>query len=596
MIDLMHLEKYKKNNRIEAKKTVAVTGGTTRLGKAIADRLEARGWRVLCSSHRRGATATTETIRTGAKTLRSALTGLDHLYYAMEEVSLGSLPHDSKYVAYDNVTSESDFNAFRVTQHFMDALGRETNTVTRCARTEGVAVNSAYSYGKGWRTDETTAYPDGTSDYSISTDARGVRTVTWRDAFQDCEETTTEVYHPTNLTSAATTTRTTTWRNGDIVSVREWGGKWTRETRRRDYAEDGMRVEYVITESSDTMRVVTNSLTRYDFLGRIVSQETPQGTTETTYDGSSSRVLSTTLNASGIVRTTTYHYDAHGDQIGTTQNGVTSLQTTAYETISNELWRVTTQATVAGGRTNRLAVTKEQLTGLSDALSARSLSFVNGSETASSETSFNRETLEQKESVWSATSGSLIRKSKFGRVTEEASEDGANYNFFEAWGRVFYTERTDPGTTTRLSSTWTGYNHFGDIIEKDVFHASGNNVYSEFFEYDVFGNRLVATNALGFVETARHDTLGRLAEVGGATYPIRYGYDTAGRQTMLATTRDGINWDETWRMYDVETGFNTSKIYADGSTVSYTYTADGKATTHDIRPWRMERKFSDSEL
>lgn len=33
-------------------KTVLVTGGTTRIGKAIADKLRADGWRVLTSSHR----------------------------------------------------------------------------------------------------------------------------------------------------------------------------------------------------------------------------------------------------------------------------------------------------------------------------------------------------------------------------------------------------------------------------------------------------------------------------------------------------------------------------------------------------------------
>ena len=38
-------------------KSVLVTGGTVRLGKAIADRLRADGWRVLTSSHRAGAGA-----------------------------------------------------------------------------------------------------------------------------------------------------------------------------------------------------------------------------------------------------------------------------------------------------------------------------------------------------------------------------------------------------------------------------------------------------------------------------------------------------------------------------------------------------------
>ena len=38
-------------------KSVLVTGGTVRLGKAIAERLRAEGWRVITSSHRAGAGA-----------------------------------------------------------------------------------------------------------------------------------------------------------------------------------------------------------------------------------------------------------------------------------------------------------------------------------------------------------------------------------------------------------------------------------------------------------------------------------------------------------------------------------------------------------
>ncbi len=511
--------------------------------------------------------------RTGAKTLRSALTGLDHLYYAMEEVSLGQLPHDSKYVAYE-MGATSDINAYKVTQHFMDVLGRETNTVTRCAKAEGVAVNSAYSYGKGWRTDETTAYPDGTSDYSISTDARGVRTVTWRDAFQDREETTTEVYHPTNLTTAVTTTRTTTWRNGDTVSAREWGGEWTRETRRGDYAEDGTRVECVITESSDTTRAVTNSLTRYDFLGRIVSQETPQGTTETTYDGSSSRVLFTTLNASGIVRTT-YHYDAHGDQIGTTQNGVTSLQTTTYETISNELWEVVTQVQ-SGTTVNVQTSVKRQLTGLSDALRSRTIS--TDAEGVSTETtsSFDATTQISTETTISPRHTPIVRKSQFGRLIETNAACGNTYNFYEAWGRVFYTERTKGSDTKRISVMWLGRNAFGDVEETDVWTASGNTYAATFTAFDAFGNALTTTNALGNVTENAYDALGQSVAVSGAAYPTRYAYDTAGRMTRLATTRDGVTWDTTGWMYDSATGLRTAKTYADGSQIFYTHTPTGK--------------------
>ena len=60
----------------------------------------------------------------------------------------------------------------------------------------------------------------------------------------------------------------------------------------------------------------------------------------------------------------------------------------------------------------------------------------------------------------------------------------------------------------------------------------------------------------------------------GATYPVRYTYDTRNRRTSLSTTRDGVTWDTTAWAYDSRTGNCISKTYADGSTVTYTYTPD----------------------
>ena len=47
------------------------------------------------------------------------------------------------------------------------------------------------------------------------------------------------------------------------------------------------------------------------------------------------------------------------------------------------------------------------------------------------------------------------------------------------------------------------------------------------------------------------------------------------RRTSLSTTRDGSIWDVTRWIYDTATGLCTSKIYADGSRITYTYTLDG---------------------
>ncbi|MBR2771562.1 MAG: hypothetical protein IKD78_06065, partial [Bacteroidales bacterium] len=42
-----------------------------------------------------------------------------------------------------------------------------------------------------------------------------------------------------------------------------------------------------------------------------------------------------------------------------------------------------------------------------------------------------------------------------------------------------------------------------------------------------------------------YDPLGNVIAECGATYPVRYTYDTAGRRTSLSTTRDGTTWDTT---------------------------------------------------
>ena len=47
------------------------------------------------------------------------------------------------------------------------------------------------------------------------------------------------------------------------------------------------------------------------------------------------------------------------------------------------------------------------------------------------------------------------------------------------------------------------------------------------------------------------------------------------RRTSLSTKRDGSIWDVTRWIYDAATGLCTSKIYADGSRITYTYTPDG---------------------
>lgn len=159
----------------------------------------------------------------------------------------------------------ADFGAYRVTQHFMDSLGRETNTVVRPAKTAGAAVEQNFVYNKRWRTSETTAYPYGISDYSVHTDARGVVTVSKSYPYGNRNEYEKQVFHPTNQVTPVTTDLSISYRNGASITQREWADQWTRESSLTEYDALGCRLDIQIAEASD-YPAITNSVTLCDFL------------------------------------------------------------------------------------------------------------------------------------------------------------------------------------------------------------------------------------------------------------------------------------------------------------------------------------------
>ena len=246
-----------------------------------------------------------------------------------------------------------------MTQHYFDALGRETNTVVRPAKVEGVAVDPNFVYSKGWRTSETTTYPDGTSDYSVRTDMRGVQTVTTHTSHADREVTETQTFAPTNLVNPVILSRNITYRNGASVTQREWDGLWTRDTRLTEYDDSGCRIDIQVTEASDHP-AITNSVTLSDFLGRTVATHTPLGVTSNFYDGATMRILATTRTGYPVTENL---YDDLGDPVGAVVSGITNRTDVSYETFAGEVWRVT--ESLAGAARS---VTRELLTGLSDTL------------------------------------------------------------------------------------------------------------------------------------------------------------------------------------------------------------------------------------
>ncbi len=509
--------------------------------------------------------------REGRKTLRSAKTGADHLYSATEDVWLADVSTNGRY---------------RVTQHFYDALGRETNTVTYAGATPGEAVEASAFGGKAVSS-ATTAYPYGGGDYAVRTDERGKVTVTEVNLLDGGTETVETV-----LTNGVALLRTIrrTWFGGGSSVRREWAGVgpggeavpvWTEECRFEDYAADGRRIEYVVTESSDC-GTVTNSVSTCDLLGRLVTSSAPGAdgatiVTSNAYDGTTSRLLSATVHAPGLApRTAHFLHGVCGEQVGVAQDGVTNRTDVTYETDpSNVAWRVET-STLAGPDTNSLAVTRTRLTGLSDAIRRHVV------ETAGRPpigrrteiiTAFNPSTGIETETVASSFAAPVVRHSLHGLVLTNGTAGTATAIAYDAFGRVATTfRRTGNGEPLPLRSF--AYSPAGDVVAMRTY-TNATGAVAETYGYDALGNRTVTTDALGNAVHRTYDSLGRILSEDGATYPVRHAYDTQGRRISLSTTSDGAEWDETRWTYDAATGLCTAKTYADGSTVTHSHTPDG---------------------
>ena len=509
--------------------------------------------------------------REGRKTLRSAKTGTDHLYNAEEDVWLADISTNGQY---------------RVTQHFFDSLGRETNTVVCIGTVPGEAVESDFNRVEHVeRVERKTEYPYGGSDYAVTTDERGKVTVTRKDIIANAQESGETVF--TNGIEVVKT-KSRTYFGGGSSMRREWpvgrvdpsvpGGSpssataWTEERRFTEYAHDGKRIDYVVTESSDN-GVVTNSVSTYDLLGRLVTQKTALGVTVCSYDDASSRMTGQTFVSGDVMRESSFLYNDYGEQVGVLQDGVTTRADVAYETdSSNIVWRVTTERTF-GASTNACAVTRERLTGLSDGCRSCVVKTDLSGAWMRNEKSFDPDSKIETETTQSSSSMPIVRKSHCGVLLSTETSGSVVSNGYDALARVAFSMRKI-GEGAFMPYQRFGYAPSGDLLVMDTY-TNATDVVSEFYAYDMIGNRIATTDALGNTVYKSFDPFGNLLWEWGAIYPVRYAYDTQNRRTSLSTTRDGDTWDETRWIYDAATGLCTSKIYADESTVVYTYTPDG---------------------
>jgi len=370
---------------------------------------------------------------------------------------------------------------------------------------------------------------------------------------------------------------------------------WTKETKKTEYTFDGLREDYVITESSD-YGIVTNSISRHDFLGRKIFEWTPHGITTNIYDGATSRIVTSTFTDGTISKTTTYLYNPWGEGVGTVIDGVTNRTDVGYEQFSNEWWRVTTTS-VIGPNTNSVSVFKEQLTGLGNGgLRGRTIRIGADGVTATSERIYDDVTNVETETERHSTGEWAITRRMFGLVIDVQTADGTTVNCYDAFGRVAAVVSIRPdGTTNQVSRTT--YTAAGDVASVEVY-TNGVLSARETYDYNALGQCVAVTNAAGHSTRRTYDPFGNVLSEEGATSPVRYAYDTEGRSTAMWTTRDGQTWDETHWTYDPLTGFCTSKVYADGSSVSYEHAADGllTRTTFPSGTWRENLYGQDRQL
>ncbi len=364
------------------------------------------------------------------------------------------------------------------------------------------------------------------------------------------------------------------------------GRCWTRQTTRSDYDESGCLVTIETTESSD-YGLVTNSVVKKDFLGRVSEVITPLSETVFVYDRGTPRILSSTERKTN--RTTTYLYNARGEQIGTETDGVRSLREISYVWMGGAQYLLTTETVSAGAKTNGVSQTFERLTGLSNDLRRETIKAENGVIVSVTSNYFDAASSVLTSVCRSDTEGVTVTKSQYGRIIEQSRFGETLYNFFDSYGRVFYTERRADDETRPRSGTWTGRNDFGDVVEEDVFKSSSSSeIVATFYKFDEFGNVVGITNAVGGVERLTYDSVNRLIAVDGSRHSARWTYDTADRKTSLSTTLDGTTWYTTRWAYDPRTGLCMSKTYPGGTSVLYAYTPDGRPlrTTHPNGAWQ----------
>ena len=412
-----------------------------------------------------------------------------------------------------------------------------------------------------------------------STDSQGRTTTT---AYSDDDLVTTVTY-------ADGGTRVTTLNaDGSLHSVT--GTAVTPEYHTYGVTADGLEWECVRYGRADSPRF--EKTYRNGFGETVRTERSGFGgatlVTDSVYDAKG-RLVSTAETGKPSV---TYSYDDWGDLVSTvaTADGVSRAteSDSGNVILDGEVWngRSRTVRTSDGSIVPLVTESYSKLSGLS-------LNEIENSFTVDVRGNTNRVTSALDPSIAARTttedraglSNRAVSMTLDGFENSSTGFNGASTIAFADAYRRGLTHRDGRGNVSR-----TYYDNFGRVSSR--VDADGN---ATSFGYDAMGRLAATTNALGLVTTYEYDLRGNKTYEGGATYPVRYAYDVYGNRTSMTTYRDeplsqGVEGrartpaapqagDTTSWVYDEATGLVTEKRYADGTSVCYTYSDDGKLTS-----------------
>ena len=399
--------------------------------------------------------------------------------------------------------------------------------------------------------------------------------------------TTTTSYSNSGRVQSVTNANTSTVvyaRNANGLTISITGSAVTPEFHAYGILPDGTRWSKTVQGETASSPRFTK---RYEnFLGQTIREERSgfQGAvlaTVHTYD-SLGRLVSTTADYEPA---TEYTYDTLGNRVATTRTVVASVPACPPEWRKTETFSsfVLAGSIVWLAQTNIVSCSDSaiaplvsssarQITGLTPAILARSrLTDIRGNVTENA----------VHVSVPVVTSSQIVPYaanrplaiSRYGVEIQTVSVSAVtNTVAYDALGRQI-AHIDGRGNTHHVE-----YNSLGQRIAS--IDALGN---STTYAYDQFGNLASVTDPLGNAIVYEYDLRGHKTYEGGATYPVRYEYDTFGNKTTMTTYRDAggptsvsAAGDVTTWLYDEASNCMTNKIYADGKGPTYSYTPNGK--------------------